>query len=72
MRAGAMLWNLNPAQWHFCLLEGVCQSLEEAPGEMGQSATEHTHHLSPLWDKGRSQTLPRSLSMEAPRLVPSS
>lgn len=48
MRAGAMLWNLNPAQWHFCLLEGVCQSLEEAPGEMGQSATEHTHQLSPL------------------------
>lgn len=67
-----MLWSLNLAQWHFCLLEGLRQSLEKAPGAMGQSATEYTHQLSPLWDRGRSQTLPSSLPVEEPHLVPSS
>lgn len=60
MKAGTMLWSLNLAQHrNFCLLEGFCQSLEEAPSATGQSATGHTHQLS----------TPRHLSMEEHPLV---
>lgn len=49
MKAVVMLWSSNLAQWEFLpQWEGLCQSLEEAPGTMGLSATGHTYQSLPL------------------------